>query len=339
MNLKKAFIDIYNYHKYGFLGNSIRIDASSICQLKCAACVRVCTDSQSNFETGIGQGHLKFSDFKNIVDENPSVKNIELSNWGEIFLNPALKEIIEYAFEKDVALTANNGVNLNTASEELLECLVKHNFRSLSVSLDGASNDTYEIYRVAGQFDRVIDNIKKINNYKHKYNTSFPAMQWQFIIFGHNEHELPIARQMADKLNMSFWAKLNAQNWDPSYSPIKNREFVIKETGDNVASVMEFQEKYGRNYDSPCPQFWLDPQINWDGRLLGCCLNIYSDFGNVFKSGLTECLKSEKYTYAKKMLRGEQKLRDDIVCARCPKYKNRYLPKKLRLAHSLGLID
>ncbi len=339
MNIKKSFIDIYNYHKYGFIGNSIRIDASSICQLKCAACVRVCPDSQNDFETGVGLGHLKFIDFKNILDDNPYIKNVELSNWGEIFLNPALKKIIEYAFEKNVALTANNGVNLNTVTEEILESLVKYKFRSISISLDGASNDTYKIYRVAGDFDTVIENINKINSYKQKYNTSFPELQWQFIIFGHNEHELPLAKQMAKKLNMSFWAKLNAQNWDPSYSPVKNREFVIKETGDNVTSVKEFKEKYGRNYDSPCHQFWLAPQINWDGKLFGCCLNIYSDFGNVFKSGLTKCLKSEKYTDAKKMLLDDKNLKSDIVCARCPKYKNRYLPRKLRLALSLGIID
>lgn len=339
MRVSKALSGLYNYHRYGLLGSSIRIDASSICQLKCAACVRTCPDSKEDFESGIGQGYLRFKNFKAIIDENPWIKSVELSNWGELFLNPELVDIVKYAYDKKVSLSANNGVNLNTASEEALESLVKYRLRSMSVSLDGASNETYEIYRVAGNFSSAIENIKKINYYKQKYNADFPKLQWQFIIFGHNEHELPLAKQMADELNMSFWAKLNAQNWDASYSPVKNKELVMRETGSEVTSVMEFEEKYERNYDNPCYQFWFDPQINWDGKLLGCCLNIHSDFGNVFESGLTECLKSSKYVYAKKMLLGKRKPRNDIVCVSCPKFKNRYLPKKLKLLSRLGLID
>lgn len=337
MNIKKALSDIYNYRKYGLLGDSVRIDASSICQLKCAACVRMCADSKDAFGRGIGQGYLRFENFRKFVDGNPWIRKIEFSNWGEIFLNPELKEIIAYADGKNISLTANNGVNLNTASEEILECLVKHRFRSMSVSLDGASNETYEIYRAGGNFGRVIENIKKINGYKQKYNSGYPELQWQFIIFGHNEHELPAARRMAGELKMSFRPKLNAQNWDPAYAPVKNREFVMKEIGQGIASVREFEEKYERNYENPCHQLWIDPQINWDGRFLGCCLNIYSDFGNVFESGLTECLKSEKYGYAKQMLLGKRKPRNDIVCTGCPKFKNRHLPGKLGLIYSLGI--
>ena len=67
-----------------------------------------------------------------------------------------------------------------------------------------------------------------------------------------------------------------------------------------------------------CNSLWFLPQINWDGKLLGCCVNIYSDFGNVFESGLEKCLGSEAYTYAQKMLLGLAKTRDDIACSKCP---------------------
>lgn len=297
------------FFKYGVIGNSIRIEASSICQLKCPECPQ----AKGKLEI-IGKGYLKFEDFKKFVDNYPNFRNIGLSNYGEIFLNPELKNIIKYAYEKNINLTAYNGVNLNAASEEIIRCLVKYRFKAITISIDGACNDTYKIYRRGGNFDRVIDNIKKINYYKQKYNTKFPRLTWQFIIFGHNEHELLTARKMARELNMQFKTKLN---WSSSYSPVKNKEFVRKESGLKATSQQEHERIFNKVYLMLCFQFWFEPQINWDGKLLGCCVNTWGDFGNVFESGLKKCLKSEKYVYIKKMLLGKKRDRKDIPCIHC----------------------
>ena len=130
-----------NFLKYGIIGNSIRIEACSICQLKCVECV------QSKDMGVVGRGYLKYKDYKQFVDRYPSFRQIELSNWGEIFLNPELKEIIEYSYKKNIALRAPSGVNLNTINEEMIEALVKYRFRYISVSIDGASNEIYQLYR------------------------------------------------------------------------------------------------------------------------------------------------------------------------------------------------
>ena len=67
-----------------------------------------------------------------------------------------------------------------------------------------------------------------------------------------------------------------------------------------------------------CHQLWNEPQINWDGKLLGCCMNTWSDFGrNVFKTGN---LRTERIEYAKRMLLGEAPARDDIPCTACGEY-------------------
>src|SRR4030095_9011737 len=64
----------------------------------------------------IRQSAAAFSDcmiFRKLLDEHPSVTAVELSNYGEIFLNPELLEILALAHERKVVLTAGNGVNLN----------------------------------------------------------------------------------------------------------------------------------------------------------------------------------------------------------------------------------
>jgi len=121
------------------------------------------------------------------------LKRIELAKKGEIFLNPALLSMLELAHQRGVKLTADAGVNLNKVRPEVLEGLVKYQFLSLVCSIDGASEETYSIYRVRGKFTNVIDNIRKINELKQQYRSPFPELTWKFIVFGHNEHELPVA--------------------------------------------------------------------------------------------------------------------------------------------------
>lgn len=307
MNLLNYFA---NYLKYGVFGKKIRLETSSICQLKCPEC------PQNKGDLGaIGQGYLKSKDFRKFVNDYPSFRDIEISNYGEIFLNPDLGKILEYAYEKDIRLTAENGVNLNTADDGILEMLVKYRVRSMYLSLDGASRDTYKVYRAGGDFDKVIANIKKINQFKERYGSKYPKLTWQFIVFGHNEHEIPQAKKMAAELGMDFKPKLNAH---AEYSPIKDKDYVRREIG--VSSRDEYEKKTGNIYKFPCYQLWFSPMINWDGKLLGCCLNEWEDFGNVFESGLKSCVSNEKYSYMKQMLLGKKKEREDMPCLKCAVY-------------------
>ncbi len=302
--LKDSVISLF---KYNIIGSSVRLEGSTLCQLKC----QVCPLAQG--KTGVlGRGYLRFSDFKRFVEQNSRIRNIELSNYGEIFLNPDLEDIIVFAHSKKINLTALNGVNLNRVSENILEALVKFKFKVIYVSIDGASRETYRIYRRGGDFDAVLENIKRINHYKQAYRRRFPHLVWQFVVFGHNEHELPAAKNLAKDLNMGFVAKLN---WNKSYSPVRDERFVRHELG--FATLDDYEQKNKRLVMPYCYQLWDSPQINWDGKLLGCCVNRRQDFGNVFEEGLESCLKSEKYTYAKKMLQGKVAPRKDIPCSDC----------------------
>ncbi len=207
----------------------IMLDASSACQLKCPSCP---TGQGMTLKT-LGAKFLKFTDFKNLIDANPWIKSIELSNWGEIFLNPEIISILEYGFKKNVALQANCGVNLNTATGDVLESVVKYQLQGMTVALDGASNETYKIYRIGGDFEKVIAHIRTINAFKQRYKTDLPKMTWQFIAFGHNEHEIEKARNMAAELKMDFRVKLSFGDLYTGkiFSPIRDRERIRRESG------------------------------------------------------------------------------------------------------------
>jgi hypothetical protein len=290
----------------------IRVEASSACQLRCPACP---TGQGLTGKTICGTGFLQIEDFKRLLSNNPTLREIELSNWGEVFLNPHFSEILEFAYRARVKITILNGVNLNHASDKALEALVKYQLSEMVVALDGACDKTYSVYRKRGNFDRVIANVKKINALKKKYQSSKPRLIWQFVLFGHNEHEIGAARRHARQLGMAFAPKLNAV---PEYSPLKDPERALQEAGLSIPGV-------GRDWHSSiCTQLWKSPQINWDGKILGCCHNNWRQFGgNAFTGKLTDSLNSEGIQYARAMLRGKVPPRTDIPCTDCAAFKAR----------------
>jgi MoaA/NifB/PqqE/SkfB family radical SAM enzyme len=280
----------------------------------------------------VGRGFLKPADFEKLVDLNPSLERIELSNYGEIFLNPHLLKILEYAHGRGVAIEISNGANLNHVKEDVLEGLVKFGVRKLTCSIDGASPETYRIYRVRGDFDRVIRNVETLNRHKRNYQSKYPRLVWQFIVFGHNEHEIAAARKLAKQLGMRFRTKLT---WDSKFSPIRDEEFVRAQVGKRAANRSEYEAVHGEKYGSSiCHQLWDAPQINWDGKNLGCCRNFWGDFGgNAFTDGVIETVNNEKMTYAREMLLGRKPSRDDIPCTTCEMYhamrdKGRFIVRK-----------
>lgn len=293
----------------------IRLEVSSFCQLRCPSC----PTTSGAIHPAVGSGFLKLQDFQKLVDLNPSLERIEISNYGEIFLNPHLIEILEYAHRKGVGITIENGANLNHVREEVLEALVKYQVRMMTCSIDGASPETYRAYRVRGNFDTVIRNVEKINAFKREHQSTLPHLIWQFVIFGYNEHQIPLAREMAEKFGMGFRLKLT---WDDKHSPIRDKDFVRAQLGTDVVTRAEFEAKHGQKYAAGiCDQLWDDPQINWDGRNLGCGRNFWGDFGgNAFTDGLAETVNSERMTYAREMLSGRQPPRDDIPCTTCEMY-------------------
>ena len=310
--------DGFYYKSKDELPKRIRIEACSLCQLNCPACTTRRLEKKAPKDW---LGYLKFDDFKKFVDDN-KFDEIELSNNGEIFLNPELDEIIKYAYYKNISLTASNGVNLNTVSEATLENLVKYKFKKITVSIDGATPETYKIYRVGGDLNTVFRNIKRINYYKEKYNSIFPKLTYQFIPFGHNEHEILLAKKKAQELNMGITFRRNIQI---KYSPIKNKELVERQTGLKIHTQLKnlIKEDMELKKTFVCYGLFNRPQIDYNGNLLGCPRIYIGSFGaNAFKDGLLKALNDSKYIYAKHMLTDlSVSPKKDVPCFDCYSYR------------------
>ena len=265
-------------------GRRLRVEVASACQLACPSC----TTAKGETRTGaVGWGTLRAEDFRRFLDASGRVRLVEISNWGEIFLNRELPAILRIAHERGIAVEALNGVNLNDARDDALEAVVRYGMRRMSVSIDGATQQTYAAYRRKGNLVDVLRNLDRIVEWKRTLRSPWPELVWQFIVFGHNEHEIGLARQMAHERGMRFNP---IRNLDFEYAPVADPGRVKREAGiDTAIAGSEVIEGLARRLDF-CHQLWDAPQVNWDGKLLGCCLNNYADFGNAFEVGLEAAL-------------------------------------------------
>ena len=66
--------------------------------------------------------------------------------------------------------------------------------------------------------------------------------------------------------------------FEPTYHGYGIQNFL--DVDPHFGTRTEFRERYGAEYlEGTCDQLWSGPQINWDGKVLGCCRNFWDEFG------------------------------------------------------------
>lgn len=293
----------------------IRLELCSLCQLNCVTCYM-----RRGADRVYGNGYLKSGTFRRILDQNPFIEEIEISNNGEVFLNPELEQILEYAYQKGVKLTAEGGVNFNDVRDSSIEAMVRYPLQDLVVAADGATNEAYSRYRRKGDIHKVFRNIRRLQEAKERYGSPYPRIHWQYIIMESSEPDIEEAKRIAGELGIDIHFKLT---WDKDYRPV-DPERIKRATGLSYVTREEFERGTGEPYGPGhpiCRELFDAPRVNWDGRLFGCCAQHSGDLGvNILDTGLEAALNSPQIAYSRKMLCGqapEAGNADEIPCLKC----------------------
>ena len=294
--------------------HEVRVETSTLCQLNCVSC-----PMRLEQNAKLGKGYLSSEDFDLFLSNNKCIHKIEISNYGEVFLNPELDEIIKVARRYGVELTINNGVNLNYMKEGIEEILVESEVvKNIVVSIDGVTQGVYEKYCKNGDIGKVFDNIQRINVAKEKYGTDYPILYWQYILFEHNEDEVEAAIMLAKQLKMQILFKMD---WDGEFVP-RNIERMTQLTGLKFFNRKKYFSAEKEDFYSTCNQLIYSPQINYDGRLLGCCSTRNNDWGiNVFNYGISKAVNDKRYKDAVISLLLGKPVDNDTPCAKCERIK------------------
>jgi radical SAM protein with 4Fe4S-binding SPASM domain len=307
----------------------LTVDVTNICNLRCPLC-----------PTGVGapgrkKGMMSLDTFKTIIDETGKyLISVDLFNWGESLLNKDVYKMIAYAHKRNIVTSIST--NFQHFSEEAAEKLVAAGLDNLILSIDGASQESYEKYRIGGDFHKAIGNISTLVKKKRECGIKHPYIYWQYLVMKHNEHEIETARKIAEDLGV------DKITFDHAYLPVATREEAIKWLPENtdyhrynpedlekmwnaqetqketVSDAAAGQNDVRRRKD--CSWLWTQTTINWDGCVSPCCA-IYDpacDFGNVLDGSFKKIWNNEHYRTSRRFSSIGATDQMITICMRCP---------------------
>ncbi|MDO6687291.1 MULTISPECIES: radical SAM/SPASM domain-containing protein [unclassified Agarivorans] len=232
------------------------VEVTNYCNLRCIMCPYP--------DLTRSKGNMEFSIFKKIIDEISEVSpktRVWLAIMGEpLLLGNKLIDMIKYAKSKNVQVNLNtNAVYLDS---EFGQNILNSGVDYIIVSIDGTSENSYSKIRVRGDFNKVVDNVSKVLEYKSKNSKIRTEIVSQFIVMEENEHEVEEFKK--------FWLSKGAI--------VKVRPKLG--WGDAVqASHLEQVRTEIERF--PCAWLTRTVSIHWDGTFSQCD----ADYEGVYSPG------------------------------------------------------
>jgi radical SAM protein with 4Fe4S-binding SPASM domain len=291
------------------------VDPINVCNLRCPLC-----------PTGLGEAGRKgqlmpWETFTRAIDVlAPWAYEVNLYNWGESILHPHIWDMIRHARSQNLATCMS--ANLNDVSNGAIEGIVESGLENLTLSIDGATQETYARYRVRGKLDDVLENTRALVEYKHRMRSRTPAIEWQFIVFRHNAHEAEAARRLAREIGVDHFRMIppGVPFEAPNPDELRKEWFVSTGAGE------------GGDYDEPvksaCFYLYRSFTVNPDGGTAPCCIvsGQHNDFGQLLAQDFDEIWNNEKYRSARAHFRNGGSITTPTVCDRCDWFEKRTRP-------------
>ncbi len=265
----------------------LKIESTNICNLECPFCLDR-DRSQFNQDGMRGFGRMKAPFFKQIVDQlAPYAFNVNMYGSGEPLLFPEAYEMMRYAADKNIGVRISSNLSMRDFTDEQAEKIIDSGIEHLIISCHGASQETYEKYMIGGNFERVTNNMRKLVAARKRLGRKLPFMDWQFLIFRHNQHELDKARAMAKEVGIDFLRLIypnippeHKAEWKPraegeaqDYQPVaeSNGAKGNGAAGSNGHAAPPPAKSMKRINVERCSWPYRSIYFNWDGGILPCC--------------------------------------------------------------------
>ncbi len=160
----------------------ILIETTSRCNLRCIQC--------ASLNPGYRKADLPIELFNKIIPALQKYRPaVALSGHGETLLHPQFFEMLEKVTELGCPVCFQTNGTLLT--QENIDRIVKAGVTSITISMDGATPETYESIRRGARYERVLKNITNLNESKKRADTGCPSLAIEFVAMRRNIHELP----------------------------------------------------------------------------------------------------------------------------------------------------
>lgn len=268
----------------------IKIDPISFCNLSCPGCPSACNSGTSN------NGRMDFELYKKIIDElKDYLYKVSLYAWGEPLLNKEIYKMIGYAAQNNIGVVVSSNMNVFSGwhAEQMIESGLEH----LIVAIDGATQESYSRYRIGGRLDKVIDNLRILNETKRIHKSKFPLVEMQFLLTEENRSEIPAIKELSLKLEVD---RLIFKSF---YEEDKSR----------------FSLPFAKKRKNRCHWLWQSMVLLWDGSVTPCCFkNTKPKVGSVVSDSVTQVWNSQVYVKSRELF-CQEKISDEAneECTYC----------------------
>jgi MoaA/NifB/PqqE/SkfB family radical SAM enzyme len=310
---------------------TIHMETTTQCNLACTMCPRTFALSRSDNQDRWHR-NLSLEQFSSILRQFDRLRRIRLHGLGEPLMNPDLVAMISEASDRGIEVEfTTNAVLLSPA---VSKSLIRSGLSYLTVSLDGATADTYERIRVGAQLDTVVENIGQLIRTRKQLNQRHPILSINMVVSRENLHELPDLLRLAKNLGI---AEVRASPLElPSrelvaWVPDHSTWWEAASRAEHLARRLKIAfEDYGTSNQSQdsnssparrgisCTRPWLAPYIRLDGYVTPCCnISDWRILGglNVFDRSFRSIWNSNQFQTFRHALK-----RDPLPspCRQCP---------------------
>jgi pyruvate-formate lyase-activating enzyme len=217
----------------------LHLEPTNACTLRCPLCITGAHDLQ------VPTGMLKFNRFAEILGAvRDHVVFARLDGVGEPFLNADFIPMLEYTHALGIGTVVSS--NFQSCEPADMDRVVRSGLDYLIVSLDGVSQQVYEQYRVGGDIEKVKENLHALLAARARRGSRTPFVEWQFLEFDHNAHEVDEARRLAAQWGVDRLLVTNAR---PG----------------------RWQDGIAKSGQKTCYWFYKALNVAWTGDLKACC--------------------------------------------------------------------
>ncbi|HLQ60237.1 MAG TPA: radical SAM protein [Candidatus Acidoferrales bacterium] len=275
----------------------IFVDPINLCNLRCPLCA-----------TGMGEINrvrqkMDLEHFKRVIDAmSPWAYEVSLYNWGEPLLHKDIFEMVGYARAKNLSTVMSSHLSVKP---HLMDSLLESGLEELTVSIDGVTQETYEKYRVNGKLDLVFSNLRHLLQRRAELGLKTPSVEWQFIVFKHNEHEVEDARRLAGEIGVDLIRFIPA-GLPFDADPERKRE--LARTWFSTKAEMRYQDPDSASFvNAPfrqrggCYYLYRSATVNPDLGIAPCCIvyNDQYDFGSLLQKDFNAIWNNDRYRSAR----------------------------------------
>jgi organic radical activating enzyme len=232
-------------------------DVANLCNLQCPYCPTGARRSSGRARKLIDPLLLK----KMLDELDKYLLSVNLFNWGEPLLHPQISDMVRMIHARRIFTQIST--NLNTSHRETLAELCEAGLDYLTVSVAGATQEVYEQYHCGGNLQLVLENIRYLTAFKRRHRLKRPVVEFKYLLFKHNRHQMPAARKMAYGLGVEIFRCQTAGGPE---------EAII---ADSASAALK------PRFPKICHQLWNMAVLNSDGGIAPCCYLFFKsdDFG------------------------------------------------------------